>query len=456
MKRVLFGLLMLLLALALAACAGGAAAPTSAPATSAPAVQATSAPTATSGAATAPTSTPASGGVVQIQFWHGQSQSQEKALNGLIDQFDKSHPNIVVTATFQGNYGDLYKKVTAAIAAGAPPDMAVAYQNDVANYVKSGAVIPLDDLMNDPKIGFSAADVKDIFPSFIDHYPEYGNKVYSIAFMRSMEVMFYNSTILKQAGFSQPPTTWDDFMKVCAAVNKPPDTYCHELNPDASRFANWVFSRGGDLISADGKKVAFDGPAGLASLQWEADMFKNKYAILIGKAFQDQTDFSLGKIAFTFGSTAGLPYYDKAIQDAGTKMDWSIAPEPHTTPNPVVDIYGPSVTIFKTTPEKEQAAFIFLKWLMDKDPNATWAKATAYFPARQSTKDALADYIKSNPRYGEAFDLLQYGRGEPTVAAWNPVRGYIADAMTAVANNKATPADALKTAADKSNAELAK
>ncbi len=404
-------------------------------------------------AAPQPTAAPAK--VVELQFWHGQSQSQQAALNGLVDKFNASHPNVKVTATFQGTYTDLYKKVTAAIAAGSPPDLAIAYQNDVANYIKSDAVISLDDMMKDPKIGFTADDLKDVFPAFIDRYPQYGNKVYSIAFMRSMEVMYYNVDMLKAAGFDKPPESWDDFLKVCAAVSKPPDVYCYEMNTDASRFATWVFSRGGDMLSADGKTVAFDQKPGLDTLSFLSDLFTKKYAIVIGKAFQDQTDFSLGTIAFAFGSSAGLPYYDKAIKDAAKVTNWDIAPSPHSTPNPVVDLYGPSVTIFKTAPEKQQAAFVFLKWMMDKDPNAEWIAATAYFPARASTKAALADFIKSNPRYGKAYDWLQYGRTEPTIAAWNPIRGFIADAMTAVANGKASPADALKDAAKKANDAIA-
>jgi multiple sugar transport system substrate-binding protein len=442
MKKYLVFTLILVFAIPIAACAPPAT--PSAPSTAAP--QATEMPQAT----TAPT-----GKVVDLQFWHGQSQTQQAALNGLVDQFNASHPDIKVTATYQGNYSDLYKKVTAAIAAGNPPDLAIAYQDDVANYIKSGAVIPLDDLMKDPQIGFTAEDLKDIYPTFIDHYPNYGNQVYSIAFMRSMEVMYYNVDMLKAAGFDKPPQNWDDFMKICAAVSKPPDVYCYEMTPDASTFADWVFSRGGDLLSPDGKTVAFDSQAGLDALNLINDLFTKNYAIIIAKAFQDQTDFALGKIAFTFGSTAGLPYYTQAIQQAGKVPNWDIAPSPHTTPNPVVDLYGPSVTIFKTTLEKERAAFIFLKWMMGTGPDSEWVKATAYFPARQSTQEVLADYIKTNPLYGEALGWVQYGRTEPDIAVWTPIRTFIQDAMTAVADGKQTPEAALQDAAQKANGALA-
>jgi multiple sugar transport system substrate-binding protein len=440
MKKYSVLSIVLVLGMILAGCATtGTATPASGGAATATSVSAT----ATSMPEVSATGTP-SGPVVQLQFWHGQSQSQQEALNSLVDEFNSSHPDINVTATYQGTYSDLYKKVTAAIAAGTPPDLAIAYQNDVANYVKSDAVIPLGDLMTDPQIGFTSADLNDIYPTFIDHYPQFGNKVYSIAFMRSMEVMYYNVDMLGAAGYDKPPATFDEFESVCAAVSNPPDTYCYEMTPDASLFANWVFARGGDLLSADGKSVAFDSAAGMETFDFINQLFTKDQAILISKAFQDQTDFALGKLAFTFGSTAGLPYYTSAISEAAKVAHWSIAPSPHTTPAPVVDLYGPSVTIFKTTTDKERASFVFLKWLMDNGPNATWVKATEYFPARRSTTDALSGFIETHPRYGEALSLVQYGRTEPTIAAWNPIRTFISDAMTAVADGKETPTAALQ------------
>ncbi len=464
MKKYLVLTLVLTLAVIVAACAPAPTpAPTAAPPTAAPA-QPTAAPKPTTAPTVAPTAVPptvaptaAPAKPVEVQFWTGQSGPQDVALKKLADSFKQKNPNITVVVTYQGNYTDLYKKVAAAVAAGSPPDVAIGYQNDISNYIKSDAVIALDDMMKDPKIGFSDADMKDIFPAFIDKYPQYGNKVYSLAFMRSMEVMFYNNDMLKAAGFTTPPATWDDFMKACAAIVKP-DVPCYEMpgTGAASTFAGWVFGRGGDMVSADGKTVAFDKQPGLDTMNSLNDMFVKKYAILQAKAYQDQTDFSLGKVVFTSSSTAGLPYYASAIKDAGGKVtDWGIAPWPHTIKDPVVDIYGPSVAVFKTTPEKQQAAFLWLKYLMDKDPNAEWVKATSYFPARASTKDALTDFIKANPLYGNAYGWLQYGRGEPTMAAWNPIRNFIGDAMVAVANGKMTPADAIKDAATKSNAALA-
>jgi ABC-type glycerol-3-phosphate transport system substrate-binding protein len=273
-----------------------------------------------------------------------------------------------------------------------------------------------------------------------------------------MQVMIYNGDMLKSAGFDKPPETYEDFMKVCAALAKP-DLPCYELPGagDASGFASMVFSRGGDLLSPDFKTVLFDQKPGLDSMNLLNDLFVKKYAIIQAKAYQDQTDFAIGKVIFGFSSTAGLPYYASAIKDGGGKVqNWGIAPYPRTTKDPVLNVYGPSTAIFKTTPEKQQAAFLWLKYLMGKDANAEWVKAAGYFPARQSTKDALADYMKANPLYAQAYDWLKYGRSEPQFTpAWEPIRNAIGDAMVAVANGKATPEQALKDAVKKANDAIA-
>jgi maltose-binding protein MalE len=50
---------------------------------------------------------------------------------------------------------------------------------------------------------------------------------------------------------------------------------------------------------------------------------------------------------------------------------------------------------------------------------------------------------------------VQYGRTEPDIAAWTPIRTFIQDAMTAVADGTQTSEAALQDAAQKANGVLA-
>lgn len=415
-----------------------------APTPIAPATTPTSQPTATATETATPESTPDSR--MRIRFWHAQPQA---AIAPLVDKFNASNADVFVMAVPQNTNTDLVKNLSASLGSDTQPDIILAYPTDLAQFARSGTLTPLDD----PRLGFSADDLKDFFPAFIDRYPQFGNKLYSVGLTRHLQVMYYNADLLKSANISKPPETWDDFVKACVAVNKPPDVICFEMDPNAMDFESSVLGRAGGLVSGDAKRVTFDQKQGLDALTWISDTVKSKYAILTTRAFQKQSDFAAGRVAFTFDTTLALLAYDKQIKSAAKTFAWGIAVPPRSV-TPIVMAYGPSLAIVNSSAEKQQAAFTFAKWMLGKEASGTWAKATNSFPARQSTKDDLADFIRANPNYGQAFNWLRFARAEPSIAAWALVRAIIADAMVAVASGKAQPADALKDAATKANSAL--
>ena len=99
-----------------------------------------------------------------------------------------------------------------------------------------------------------------------------------------------------------------------------------------------------------------------------------------------------------------------------------------------MNIYGASVSIPKTTPERELAAWLFVKYFTSPEVQAKWAKVSNYFPVRKSVAEGLAEYFKENPAYKTAFDLLPYGKFEPPVPGYDFVRDKVGDAMAAIAN----------------------
>ena len=308
---------------------------------------------------------------VEISFWHVSTQTQGENLQKMVDEFNAKNPNIKVKAEYAGSYSDIRKKILAGITAGITPDVSVAYANQVAEYANAGKIVALDDYINSAKYGLTAADLNDLYAAFlsVDKNPTQGNKMMSMRTSPSMEVMYYNVNMLKSLGFTEPPQTWDDFAKICKAAQAA-GKKGYALSISASTFASWLFTRGADVISADGKSPTLNSKQAVDALTMLKDLLDNGCAYQIAEAYGDQTDFAAGNVLFTFGSTAGLPYYQAAIIDKNTnklKFDWSIAPMPDTVDKPVVDMYGPSWTIFKSTPEKQLAAWQFLKWFTEKD-----------------------------------------------------------------------------------------
>ncbi|MBI3538581.1 MAG: extracellular solute-binding protein, partial [Chloroflexi bacterium] len=341
------------------------------------------------------------------------------------------------------------QKTNAAIQAGATPDMVIGNPGDLATYDTAGAVVDLTSYINGAD-GLSAAQQSEINKSL--YFDTWNNKIIGVSWGRSAQVLFYNVEALNAAGFAKPPETWDDFDAVCAKVTTPTFS-CYAFVSSTSTFASMVWSRGGNYASADEKKAVFDEQAGVDTLKWLKNAAEKKYAYSPSASFGDQTDFGNGKVLFTFGSTAGLPFYYTAVKGSAKPFKWDIAAMPRG-PNGKnnVDIFGPSVGVLKSNADKQKGAWLFIKYLLTPDAELDWAANVNYFPATKSAIDATValDDAKAKalapafPDYLPQFKSgLQFfatiGRREPTAPAWQAVRGIIANMNTAVFLQKTGP-----------------
>jgi ABC-type glycerol-3-phosphate transport system substrate-binding protein len=128
----------------------------------------------------------------EVIYWHNRPQKDQDFLQGMLDEFNKSNPyGITAKAEIAGaSYPDVYNKVSAAIQAGQPPSISVAYQNQAAFYRGQGAVIDLKPFINSKKYGLSEADLKDYFATFLasDANPQYKGEILGFPTQRSMDL----------------------------------------------------------------------------------------------------------------------------------------------------------------------------------------------------------------------------------------------------------------------------
>lgn len=496
-RKVLVGLGGLVAASALAACAQGGAPtgatpaqsatqPTTAPTkAAAPAPTTAAQPTAAPSAAKSPAASPAAktavsnpptsadmvdaidlaGKNVEVVYWHNRPQKDQDLLQSMFDDFNKSNQfGIKARAEIGGaSYNDVYNKVNAAIQAGQPPDLSVAYQNQAAFYRAQGAVIDLNPFIQSKKYGLSAEDLKDYFQTFLDSdaNPQFKNERLGFPTQRSMEVMYYNADWLTKLGYDAPPKDWKTWEEAATkASDAAKHNYGYPWKHDASDFASMVFSRGGRILAADGTAYVFNSQAGVDTVALQQRLFKNKWAVEIppSERFGEQNRFASGNLLFVFGSSSGLPFYRDAI-DKGGKFKWDIALVPYTD-KPAMNLYGASISAYKTTPEKELAAWLVIKFLGEKAQTVKWAVETGYFPVRLSAKDDVVKAYKANPSWGAAadsyakmFDWIQYAMIESPVAGYDPVRTLIdKDVMSRVMNDfSSDPKQLLDAAVAKSN-----
>jgi multiple sugar transport system substrate-binding protein/sn-glycerol 3-phosphate transport system substrate-binding protein len=138
-------------------------------------------------------------------------------------------------------------------------------------------------------------------------------------------------------------------------------------------------------------------------------------------------------VLFNVGPVSNLRYYEHAISE-GAGFNWSINPPPHgPETEPRVNIYGPAHIIFRSTPEQQLAAWVFLKWLTEPEQQAQWVRGTDYYPVRQSTADLLNEHFTENPIYAKGFDFMMLDQGQQVaVTGYEQCEGAIEEMLTRV------------------------
>jgi len=390
-----------------------------------------------------------------VVFWHQHTGARAESLDAIVADFNATNEwKITVEATNQGNYDDIYQKMTSVIASGGQgmPNLVVAYQNQSATYQLTNSLIDMNALVDSTKWGLTKEDQVDFFPGFFnaDVFPTFGGQRLGFPPNRSMEMMYYNADWLKElkaAGaitFDGAPQTPEQFKEAaCAAVKNPfsktkgdkANSIGYELSTDASRFASWTFAHGSDIFNATKNEYTLNTDGAVAALTFIQSLYKDGCARTVTENFGDQTNFGAGTTLFTVGSSSGITFYEKAVAD-GAAFDFSVDAIPHTTKDPVQNLYGASVSIPKTTPEQELAAWLFVKFYTNAVNQSKWATASNYFPVRASSADSpeVKDELATNSVYKAAFDLLPFGQPEPSVPGYDAVRTEMQNAMVAIAD----------------------
>jgi multiple sugar transport system substrate-binding protein len=388
---------------------------------------------------------------VRVVFWHQHTGAREAELQIIVDEFNATNPyGIIVEARNEGGYDDIYNKMIAGLTTGDVPGLTVAYQNQAAAYMVADGLVSLDPYINHPVYGLSVEEQADFFQAFLegDRLPQFDNHAYGFPPNRSMEMLYYNAEWLAELyeadaiSFAGPPQTPEQFAEaVCAAKDNPfsksvdPSfSIGYQVRTDASNFAALVFARGGDIFDYDNNQFTLNTPEAKDAMMHIKELFDAGCAVRIAERFGDQSDFGAGKNLFTMGSSSGFPFYAAAVNEGGTGgFDWAMGAIPYTGANPVMNIYGASVSVPKTDPATQLAAWLFIRYYTSPEIQRDWSIASNYFPVRASVVDELEEfYFEQNPAYAAAFELLPFTKREAPVAGYDNVRDVMSQAFERV------------------------
>lgn len=439
--------------------AGGAAATKpAATVTTAPSSAATTAPAKPAvatkpAAAPAPTAAPkySPGGAAakDVVFWHVLTGPQLEGITKIINEYNGKATSARIAPEYAGNYTQLYQKVMATIAGGGLPDLAVAYETMVADYMKANVVVALDDYVNAQGTGLTKADLDDIYPSVLNRnrFPQFGGKLLSFPFTTSNLMAYVNANLLKRAGVDKYPDTWEDFEAAGKVVKEKASAVLHGISTDTSYIDGYIFSRGGKILDESGLKTLYDQKPTVDQFSLFARMVKDGTAVeLRPGSFDDQNDFAAEKMAILIRSSTTRAFLEPLVKD---RFPWSMFTIPQAKDNKqkATVQFGANIAIFKSNADKQQAAWNFIKHFSSTEVTSEWATVSGYIPVRKSggTAEPYKSFVQKNPSVnGAALDNLPWSLPEPNVVGWQDVRPVVETAYQAAISGKTPPEQAAK------------
>lgn len=378
----------------------------------------------------------------EVLFWHPYTGAREELMLTLIDEFNRANEwGITVVGETWGSYDAVQQQLAAGMAAQTLPSLAVASPDHAAGYAAQDALVALEPYLESPRWGYSAEEWADFFPGALaaDVLPHFGAR-YGWPHYRTLDVLYYNADWLAELGYTGPPETWEQFEEMaCKAVKKSFSKAVGRAKglgyvyvADAPHFADFVISRGGSMLKADGTAYTFNAQAGADALTFWQSLATQGCAAPAAEPYDDQAAFGAGRALFTLSPVTWLPYYRQAV-DEGAQFAWGVSTLPAGEGRPRVHISGASQVIFARAPEEQLATWLFLRWLSEPAQQATWAGATGFFPTRRSASGLMMPYMQENPLYLAAFDFMTLDSGgEAAVGGYDECRGVIAGLLANV------------------------
>jgi len=157
---------------------------------------------------------------VNIEFWHGMGAAQGETLSALVENFNKTNPDIQVDSIYVGGYGDLNRKLLSTITAAKEgstndlPTITQAYGNWIAKYLYSDVIEPLNPYIeNDPQM--KRVWEEEIYEVFKEG-STWGDTIYSIPFNKSVYVysQFIQFHLTNQFMFTITTQTYLTYMEL--------------------------------------------------------------------------------------------------------------------------------------------------------------------------------------------------------------------------------------------------
>jgi sn-glycerol 3-phosphate transport system substrate-binding protein len=357
---------------------------------------------------------------ITILFWHTRGsganlEATEQAVADFNDTIGKEK-GIIVEPVYIGGYDVCYTKVQLASQSGEQPVITTAGNTYIAPLIEDGIIYDMMPLAE--RDGF---DVNNILDCFMEIAGNTDGQLYSLPYVRSTPVLYYNKTLADELGLTAP-TTIDELVEFAKAfIQKDADgtitRWGFEMFNDYGYYqASFLWQLGESMVAADGTSPALEGSSLLKQLSdWKAWVDEG-----ICRPFDSTNAGSTvkemlyqGKIGCYLDSSGSMKNNIKYMEEAGYELGVAEFPT-YDINNRKVEVGGGQIALvgMGNTEEQIEAGWEFMKFIMSDEQVYLNSTRSGYLPVTKSiaTYEPMVKFWEENPSYKVSFDqMLDYG-----------------------------------------------
>lgn len=383
----------------------------------------------------------ASDGKVSLSFWTLFDGGDGANMQALVDEFNKTHPDIEVKNTKLA-WGEYYTKLVTAVGNGNGPDIGISHSSRLPDLIDQGVVTELDTPAADAGVDWNSYNQNLLSAVTVD------DQHYAVPIDTHAFIMFYNKKLLKEAGLlgedgkpvlEQSADGFVSFLKTLKEKLPAKVTPFALSNNNDDPFRLWwsLYSQlgGNDVISDDLKSAAIDKEKGIQAADYIQKLYTEGY---IKKNDPDfYKNFQSGTAAITMTGV-----WTTGTWESTKDFEFGAMPIPKFYDQEAT--WGDSHTIILPLTQdedeaKRKAAMIFADWVADN--GQVWAKA-GHIPSKPSVleKQEFKD-MPYRSDYSEVASVVKFSKKSTKTAQ---IREEVAfKFLNEVWVNKMTPADAM-------------
>ena len=181
-----------------------------------------------------------------VRIWQTESEPQSLAvLNQMAANFQKLRPDVEIKIKGLA-WGELEKKLSVALAVGAPPDAAHGQPITCVSFAANGLLRPLDDLVK----SFGKDNLIDAFRSLC----QWEGRTYGVGHSPASSVFVYRRDLLVEKGL-RVPQTWDEFIDAAEKLREVKDGQVVRYGLTMTGQPLFVNIAVGELLKANGGRL---------------------------------------------------------------------------------------------------------------------------------------------------------------------------------------------------------